>query len=52
MEMNEGMKEVYFNQYCEKCKHADMKEDEEPCCECLCEPVNQYSHKPVRYEEK
>ena len=25
--------------------------DEEPCYDCLAEPVNQYSHKPVKYEE-
>ena len=45
-------KEVYFGEYCKKCKHEMLKEDEEPCCECLLYPMNQYSHKPVRYEEK
>lgn len=51
MENNEGMKEVYFSLYCRTCKHVDMSEDEEPCFDCLSEPVNQYSHKPVKYEE-
>ena len=52
MDSTEGMKEVYFDQYCEKCKNQDLEEDKEPCCDCLNEPVNQYSHKPVKYEKK
>lgn len=52
MDSIEGMKEVYFDQYCEKCKNQDLEEDKEPCCDCLNEPVNQYSHKPVKYEKK
>ena len=51
MEMNDGMKEVYFDQYCETCEHSKLAESEEPCSECLSEPVNQYSHKPVKYEK-
>ena len=51
MESNYGMKEVYFNQYCPKCKNYDLEGDEEPCFDCLSEPVNQYSHKPVKFEE-
>ena len=51
--MNEsGLKEVYFNQYCPTCRHKDLDESQEPCCDCLEEPVNQDSHKPVRYEKK
>lgn len=52
MESNDGMKEVYFEKYCPKCKHTDCKESEDPCFDCLDEPVNQYSHKPVYYEER
>lgn len=44
--------EVYFNVYCPKCKHEDLPEEKEPCYECLKYPMNDYSHKPVRYEEK
>ena len=51
MESNDGMKEVYFDQYCPKCKNCDLEGDKEPCCDCLSEPVNQYSHKPVKFEE-
>ena len=45
-------KEVYFNQYCHKCKHADVNDHDKPCDECLDEPVNLHSHKPVKFEEK
>lgn len=51
MDVN-GMKFVYFGIYCKSCKYADESEDTEPCAECLAEPVNQYSHKPVKYEER
>ena len=48
----EEYKAVYFDQYCKSCKHAKLKEEENPCCECLARPTNEYSHKPVMYEEK
>ena len=47
----DGLKEVYFDQYCKTCRHADLDEIQEPCCECLEEPMNAYSHKPVKWEE-
>lgn len=50
--MNDIYKEVHFDQYCKKCKHEKNKEKEDPCDECLSEPVNLYSHKPVKFEEK
>lgn len=49
----EEYKEVYFHEYCKNCKHyvkGDMVK--EPCNECLSEPINLYSHKPVKFEEK
>lgn len=49
--MEDVYKEVYFGEYCKTCKHCNRKEDEKPCDECLAEPVNVYSHKPVRWEE-
>lgn len=45
-------KEVYFDEFCPKCKHEKKKENESPCDECLEEGMNLYSHKPVRFEEK
>lgn len=46
--------EVYFHEYCPKCKYkgVDDTESGEPCNECLDNPVNLYSHKPVNYAEK
>lgn len=41
---------VAFDEYCKTCKYRDKLEEEEPCFECLTEPVNQYSRKPVRWE--
>lgn len=44
-------KEVYFDQYCEKCKYKDLSEESDECNACLEEPANLYSHKPVGFEE-
>lgn len=50
--MNIGeYKEVFFDEYCSKCKNYECKEDEDPCHECLENPVNEHSHKPVMFEE-
>lgn len=48
--MEETYKEVYFGQYCKSCKWRDKAEDEGPCDDCLNEPMNVNSHKPVCYE--
>lgn len=45
-------KEVDFNKYCKTCKNKDTKEYEDPCNDCLSEPINVRSHKPVNWEEK
>jgi hypothetical protein len=45
-------KEVLFSKYCRSCKHEKCKETDEPCNECLSEPTNLYSHKPINWEEK
>ncbi len=47
-----GNKFVNFDEYCETCKYSDIFEEVEPCFECLTEPVNEYSHKPVKWESK
>lgn len=52
MSWTDGIKEVYFEQYCKTCKHKNVDENESPCYECLQEPARTYSHKPDRYEEK
>lgn len=45
-------KEVRFDQYCAKCVHASKDENEDPCWDCLENPVNVYSRKPVYFKEK
>lgn len=51
--MNEGeTKEVYFHIYCKKCQYVNRRDDEDPCNECLENPYNEYSHKPVNFKEK
>lgn len=49
--MDEIYKEVYFHEFCETCKYKDKKNVEEPCNECLDNPLNLYSHRPVNYEK-
>ena len=50
--MDDAYEEVYFHEYCKKCKHEKNAENEEPCFECLNEPENLHSHKPVNWEAK
>ena len=40
---------VEFSEYCCQCKFSPLKQDEEPCNECLTNPVNEDSHKPVNF---
>lgn len=48
----QAYKEVYFDQYCKKCKHEKVACIDEPCYECLNEPTNLNTHRPVKYEKK
>lgn len=50
--MENKLKEVWFDEYCKKCINYSLREDEEPCQECLCEPCNYDSHKPIKFESK
>lgn len=50
--MEDTYKEVYFGEYCKNCKYWEKLETDDPCDECLENPVNLYSHKPVCWEEK
>ena len=50
--MENEYKIVDFKKYCETCKHKDVKEVKDPCNECLDNPMNAHSHKPVNYEER
>ena len=42
---------VDFKTYCKSCKHRDLEEWRDPCHECLDNPVNTHSKKPVNYEK-
>lgn len=42
--------EVFFGEYCKTCKYKNYSEMDSPCAECIAEPVNLYSHKPVKWE--
>lgn len=44
-------KEVLFNEWCCKCKYFKVQEKDDPCCDCLDEPFNIDSHKPVYFKE-
>lgn len=50
--MYDSLKEVYFDKYCKDCKWFKTDESEDPCDDCLTQPVNVDSHKPVNYEPK
>lgn len=45
-------KEVYFDKYCSKCIHKDIPETDDPCNECLTQPSNENSHKPINFKEE
>lgn len=52
MECSINEKEVRFDLYCEKCKHGNVAETEEPCNECLTYPFGLGSVKPFNFEEE
>jgi hypothetical protein len=41
---------VDFNRYCKICEHYKKNESEDPCWDCLSNPINTNSHKPVNYK--
>lgn len=44
-------KEVDFKTYCETCEHKDLEEKFDPCNDCLAEPMNVNSDKPIYWKE-
>lgn len=48
----QAYKEVHFHEYCKTCKNRGVKNTDEPCNECLSEPTNLNTHRPVKYEKK
>jgi len=43
--------EVNFYEWCPKCEHFKLAEHEDPCHDCLNQPVNDDSRKPVEFKE-
>lgn len=41
-----------YHIYCKKCKHEKVPETEDPCDECLREPVQQFTFRPINYKPK
>lgn len=42
---------VRFDEWCKKCKYFTKTESEDPCWECLDEPINDSTNQPVKFEE-
>lgn len=50
--MDEVLKHIVkFDEYCSSCKYSDCNPglDDNPCNDCLNEPVNEESRRPVNY---
>lgn len=45
-------REVRFDKYCKTCKYKDIRGEEDPCDECLSEPANLYTDRPVNWKEE
>lgn len=43
---------VDFHGHCTWCKYTKVREEDEPCRECLATPVNAYSSRPKFFEKK
>ena len=43
--------EVNYKEWCPKCEHFKLAEHEDPCHDCLNEPVNDDSRKPVMFKD-
>ena len=50
--MEENLKEVPYDLYSPTCLYQNNAEHEEPCHDCLNEPIRYFSHKPYRWKGK
>lgn len=41
---------VNFDEYCKTCEYELYADYEIPCCDCLVEATNLYSHRPVYWK--
>lgn len=51
MEEPNNKKEVIFHEYCPKCEYWARGEHEDPCEDCIAQPWNENSHKPIGFKE-
>lgn len=49
--MDNDYRLVDFETYCKRCKYKDVKENKDPCCECLDYGANEHTDTPVYFEE-
>lgn len=50
MELNTKL--VDYNKYCPLCEYKNLEDYRDPCNDCLNNPVNWNSRKPIRFKEK
>lgn len=43
-------KEVDFETYCKTCEYKNLEEKFDPCNDCLAEPMNANSDKPIYWK--
>ena len=43
---------VDFEKYCKDCEYKDTEDYKDPCHECLNNPSNEHSHKPINFKKK
>ena len=49
--MESKEKEARYDIYCDSCEHKNLPGFEDPCNDCLNEPSNEDSHKPVFHKK-
>lgn len=49
--MSNDYQHIVKMEMCKTCKHYGKPETEDPCFECMYEPVNYATRKPTKYEE-
>ena len=46
------MQKIVEFEWCQSCEHCNLQDYEDPCNDCLDEPMNEDSRRPVFYKEK
>lgn len=48
--MTDNVKLADFHKWCRLCKYHDKAEEDDPCWDCLAQPVNYNTTKPDKFE--